>query len=444
MDLVDRALRIIHLREAISSAAVDAAEGQRIGSDMLRCMAQEADEPDQLAKMQKAYNFWMQWVDMELKETGTEEDQTQTSLYEANDASGNIGSIIRLEERALRNDGTVPIKIITPGWGTTGYYGEKVLERYGPVAFPKGTKMYWDHPTETEARERPERSLKDLAAELVNDAAYRKDGIDGPGLYASAKVFEAYKAPVDELAAHIGTSIRAYGGASEGEAEGRKGQIIESIIPSVTNSIDFVTLPGAGGQIVSIFEAARGRHDADPVIPIQEATVGDQTTTPPAATPPASPGQPEYLAAIQEAVRVANEPILQQLQEAKTENARLQEAFVLRDARDIVIGTLNRIPNVPDMTKTRLVEVLSANPPVKDGKIDTEAFNTKITEAVTAELKYLAEATGTGRVQNMGGSTEPGGNPVPLEETQKGLEAAMGRFGLSEAAAKVAASGRAN
>src|SRR5690242_15045099 len=112
MDVIDRALRIIHLREAgVSAAAVDAAEGQRIGADMLRCMAQEADEPDQLAKMQKAYNFWMQWVDMELKETGTEEDQTQAYIYESvEDEGANLGSIIRLEERAVRTDGTVPVK----------------------------------------------------------------------------------------------------------------------------------------------------------------------------------------------------------------------------------------------------------------------------------------------------------------------------------------------
>jgi hypothetical protein len=442
MDLIDRALRVIRLREAdtISSAMVDAADMTGCAQMMLRCMAAEADDPAQLGLMQKAYTFWTRAIDMERKEAGTEDDSTQMSMYESAD-SGVLGSIIRLEEKAVRNDATIDLKIIKPGWGTTGFYGKRVLERSGPGAFPAGTKMYWDHPTETEARERPERSLDDLAAELTTAAQYQESGPDGPGLYAKAKVFEAYKGPVDDLAKHIGTSIRAYGAATEGEAEGRKGQIIESIIPSVMNSIDFVTLPGAGGQIVSIFEAARGRHtDAEPIIPIQEATVGDDKDKTP-ATPPASPD----VTAIQEAVAAANAPILQQLQEAQASNARLQEAFILRDARDIVRFALDKIPNVPDMTKARLVESLSANPPVKDGKIDTEAYGTKITEAVTAELKYLAEASGTGRVVGMGGgSGAPGGTSATVEESNKGIEAALGRLGLSESAAKVGAAGRSN
>jgi len=449
MDVIDRALRLIHLREAgpYSSAAVQAAEGQRIGADMLRCMAHEVDEADQLAKMQKAYNFWMQWVDMELAEAGTSTDELQPYLYESkDDPNANLGRIVLLEEKALKADNTITVKLIQPGWGTTGYYGEKILERHGPTGFPKGTKMYWDHPTETEAKERPERSLDDLAAELVTDAKFDRSGPTGPGLYANAKVFEAYKGPVDELAAHIGTSIRAFGAASEGEAEGRKGQIVESILPSVMNSIDFVTLPGAGGQVVSLFEAARGRHtDAGPDIPIQEATVGDQIKEP--ASPPTTPPStvtPEITTVIQEAVRTATDPILQELKESKTTTARLQEVLILRDARDLVKEAIDRIPNVPEMTKTRLIESLSANPPVKDGVIDSEAFVTKITEAVQAELKYLSQAAGTARVYGMGGGSEPGGSPVPIEEAQKGLETALSRLGLTEKEAKIGVAGRAN
>jgi len=378
----------------------------------------------------------------EAEETPSGDDQPNISvMFESGENSGsNLGKVILLTERAVRNDGTVPIKIIQPGWGTTGYYGAKVLERYGPGAFPKGTKMYWDHPTETEARERPERSLDVLAAELVADARYDAKGLDGPGLYAAAKVFEAYKGPVDELAAHIGTSIRAHGAARDGEAEGRRGPIIESIIPSVMNSIDFVTLPGAGGQIVSLFEAARGRHDAEPSKPIQEAQVDPKIEPTP---PPAPAAQPDNTVLL-EAIRAATTPILQQLQEAQQATARLQEATILRDARDIVTGTLARIPNVPDMTRVRLTETLAANPPILDGKIDTAALATRITETVQDELKYLAAAAGTGRIQNMGGGSDLGATPVTIEESQKGLESALSRLGLSEAAAKIGAAGRSN
>ena len=39
----------------------------------------------------------------------------------------------------------VPIKIIQPGWGSSGYYPKDVLERDGPNVFTKGTKMYINH-----------------------------------------------------------------------------------------------------------------------------------------------------------------------------------------------------------------------------------------------------------------------------------------------------------
>jgi hypothetical protein len=426
------------LREAgVSSAAVDAAEMHRIAADMLRCMAGENMEPAQLGIMNRAYNLWLRAAKAEAGEIGTDGDELQPNLYEA--ADGNIGEVILLQEKALKADGTVPIKIISPGWGTTGYYGDRVLEKFGPKAFPKGTHMYWDHPTETEAKERPERSLDDLAAVLVSDARYDKDGIRGPGLYADAKVTEAYKGPVDDLATHIGTSIRAFGAGRDGEAEGRKGPIIESIIPSVMNSIDFVTLPGAGGQVVSLFEAARGRQtDAGNIIPIQEAeTVPDDKDTSAAA-----PASGVTIDQIQEAIKAANAPILTQLQEAQTANSRLQEALILRDARDIVRTTLDRLPNVPDMTKARLQESLSINPPAKDGAIDAEAFTTKITEAVQAELEYLNKAAGTGRVQNMGSQGSVGEQPKPLEESQKSIEQSLLILGLSETAAKLGAAGR--
>lgn len=71
---------------------------------------------------------------------------------------------VPLVEKAVRDDGTVPIKVIAPGWGTSGYYPAAVLERDGPTVFAKGTHMYWNHPTLTETIERPERSLSDLAA----------------------------------------------------------------------------------------------------------------------------------------------------------------------------------------------------------------------------------------------------------------------------------------
>ncbi|MGE9262067.1 hypothetical protein ACQKHI_27980, partial [Escherichia coli] len=61
----------------------------------------------------------------------------------------------------------------------------------------------------------------------MSDARYQANGLAGEGLYADAKVFERFKPAVDDLASHIGVSIRAFGKAVQGEMEGREGVIIQ-------------------------------------------------------------------------------------------------------------------------------------------------------------------------------------------------------------------------
>jgi predicted RecA/RadA family phage recombinase len=135
-------------------------------------------------------------------------------------------------------------------WGSSGYYPRKVLERDGPTAWPAGTLMYLDHPTPTEEAERPERSVRDLAARTTTAPVY-----EGDGLYADIEVF-AHAAPlVEALAATIGLSVRGEGTATFGEVAGRQGMIIESLDRGY--SVDFVTRAGAGGALVSLLESAR-------------------------------------------------------------------------------------------------------------------------------------------------------------------------------------------
>lgn len=310
---------------------------------------------------------------------------------------------------------TRDIKIIAPGWGSSGYYKADVLETDGPKVFKKGTKQYWDHPTRTEEAERPERSLKDLAGVLVEDARYEKSHPKGPGLYAKTEVFGHYAESLDSLAPHIGVSIRASGKGRHGEAEGRKGPIIESIVSA--KSIDFVTQPGAGGQVLSLFEAARNAPT-----PTEEIDMSEQELQ--EANARATKAEAD-LAALRES-------------NAKTELelTRMREAGLQFEARRLATDGLARA-NLPDVTKARMVESLSKNPPTKDGAINTEAFAKQVVEAAREEAEYLAKATGSGRVNGMGGAVTGG-----LEESSKKLNDAFQRLGLSESGAKVAAQGR--
>src|SRR5690625_6895258 len=49
--------------------------------------------------------------------------------------------------------------------GSSGFYSHEMLEQYAGSAFPKGTKIFLDHPTASEAEERPIRSVKHLRSE---------------------------------------------------------------------------------------------------------------------------------------------------------------------------------------------------------------------------------------------------------------------------------------
>lgn len=326
-------------------------------------------------------------------------------------------------------DGTMKFRIIRPGWGSSGFYKPDVLERDGPKVFRKGVKMFADHATPTEEAERPEGSVKNLVAELTEDARWDAVGPLGPdgkprgaGLYAKGKVFETWRPFVEELAPHIGLSIRAMGRAVRGEAEGRKGPIIEGIVAA--KSVDLVTAAGAGGEIISMFESARARAQ-------ETITVGGDD----------SMSEQELQEA--QAAREAAEKELAEAKEAQAaaeaENARLKETEILRESVAFVDLTLPKTvegiaPAVWELTRARLAESLKAAVVVADGAIDTGAFKEAIDVAVAAEVAYLAQITESGKVRGMG----PGGDA----STKPDLKESFRALGLSEAEAETAARGR--
>lgn len=130
------------------------------------------------------------------------------------------------------------------------------------------------------------------------------------------------------------------------------------------------------------------------------------------------------------------------LQEAKgaaeAEVARLREALLLRESMDVAAAELAKI-EMPDLTRARLAEAQGRKPVVVDGKLDREAFATQVREAATAELAYLAEATGAGRITGMGSSGNEG---LRDEDAEKRLAGAFLELGLSESLAQKAARGR--
>jgi hypothetical protein len=164
------------------------------------------------------------------------------------------------------------IDLITPGWGSSGYYAPDVLEAAGAArVFPSGTHMYVDHPTRSEEADRPERTVRDLAAVLTEDAHW---DTEAGALIAEATVFGTCRDALTEMADAIGVSIRAFAEIEPGEAEGRKGPIVTQLVEGV--SVDFVTHAGRGGRY-EVLESARPAVVVERAIHagVAEATAND-------------------------------------------------------------------------------------------------------------------------------------------------------------------------
>lgn len=127
--------------------------------------------------------------------------------------------------------------LITPGKGSSGIYTESMLKEHGPIAFPKGTHSYIDHPT----KEGEVRSPKNLMGVLAEDARYE----EGVGLVAELQVMPHWKEFVEAVAPHTGLSIYAMG---EGDYNSDGEFVVESLTPHTQNSVDLVSYAGRPGS----------------------------------------------------------------------------------------------------------------------------------------------------------------------------------------------------
>lgn len=148
------------------------------------------------------------------------------------------------------------IKVIEAGWGSSGYYGAEMLKEYGPGVFAAGTKVFMNHPSTSESNDRPERDVHQLAGKLISDAIFMEDG-----LFADVEFYSHYAPIIREMSGDVGLSIHALGNATIGEAEGREGPIIESLVADPLTSVDVVTVAGAGGKFISLLESYK-REDS--------------------------------------------------------------------------------------------------------------------------------------------------------------------------------------
>jgi hypothetical protein len=186
---------------------------------------------------------------------------------------------VKLTEAATASDrksGRMTIQVLTPGWGSSGYYSPEVCEAAAPLV-AVGTQMYLDHPHAdgSGVDMNGNRSVADIAA-VITEAAIWDD--NAQALVAECTVTKPFREFLadDNFAPHLGLSIR--GSATDvtvGEAEGRTGSIIEGL--AHISSVDFVSRAGRGGRVLQVLESLPPSAVLERAIGhgVDEATVND-------------------------------------------------------------------------------------------------------------------------------------------------------------------------
>lgn len=191
---------------------------------------------------------------------------------------------------AKSGPGRFLIRLINAGEGSSGVYTPDVLKAAAEAKiFAKGCHMYIDHPGAEESVDRPERTLKDLAAVLAEDAYWDESA---QALVAEADVFSRWRTVLTEMKDAIGTSIRAIAEAVQGEHDGKPAVLISQIVEAI--SVDFVTKAGRGGAILEVLESARATPRAI-ARGVAEATANDRRAQLQALLKAANGGERTYV-----------------------------------------------------------------------------------------------------------------------------------------------------
>lgn len=293
---------------------------------------------------------------------------------------------------------TFDVTLIEPGWSKNGrHYSREVLGEASARGVFEGQRAYVDHPPRALAAE--PRSVRDLAGEYTN---FTLSESGAPR--AELKLFKPasdWLEPLIKEAGHlIGVSIRARGDFGPGEAEGRRGTVVERIDEVV--SVDVVAEPAAGGTFDAMVEALYEGKLADKIdaekrkeeywkltsalrqifddvvdgrVPAAdlESALGDFV------------GSMKTLAggavALSTTEAIMDAKLVEENRTLREENEAHKNAEAEAKAARVVDEALAAEEGLSEATKARLREALRG--------IDDKA---KITAAIADEKKYLAEA----------------------------------------------------
>lgn len=153
--------------------------------------------------------------------------------------------------------------LITPGQGSSGNYHESVLSRDAAVAFPAGTKLFFNHPAKGESA--GSRDARDQWGFLPEDAYYEA----GVGIVGEPEVLPHAREIVESLGTQAALSVWVMG---ESDTDGN----VTALEANVTNSVDIVAYPGRPGSGLTkkMYEAFMEASETPGVTSAQEKKEG--------------------------------------------------------------------------------------------------------------------------------------------------------------------------
>lgn len=333
-----------------------------------------------------------------------------------------VNGLTRLTEAAqAAGGGKFRMTVLRPGWNVTllGTPGDKYYTRQyitSLVPLVEGAKAYYDHQTDREERERPQNSVRKLVG-YWSDAKQEADGsatavlnLSEAAAWLKPILADAEKLKAEKGIVFVGPSINGFGSVRMGEAEGRRGKIVESAKRLL--SIDIVTEPGAGGTVDKLLEAAIPNKE-DETLDYSKLTLEElkkhrpdllgqveQTREAGAGAAAITPEQVQALVAkeVDKIKEAAMAPAKTAAEELTRERIKLQAEPKIREQL--------KESKLPQLAQDRLFKLLEARDYTKDGALDEAGLKEAVDAAIGEEREYLSKLTESGKITGMGAGRE--------------------------------------
>lgn len=319
----------------------------------------------------------------------------------------------------------IDVHVIAPGWGSSGYYSDTLLqESCEKGVYPVGMHMHIDHPSRTAEKEHPARTIlgeSPLAAIFTEAGHFDASGWDGPGVYSKAKILPNFVEQIKAMDGHIGISHWVSGRSEEGCAPDKKrGKIVKELWPHPTNTVDFVTVPGADGHYRTMFSEMKvGRNPTGNEK--QEEKMADKQLSIRLSEIMAS--DPEVVAEIrkQESESLKIEAVTKdqtaKLTEAadkikvlEQENKDLKAKIAETRAREYVVAEVTKA-KLPETSGKILTESLVKKAVLaEDGSVDAVKFGEIVTADIKAKVEEIAAIRKESGITGNGTTAPPAGD----------------------------------